>query len=103
VAVARSAIVLACAGIVLAGGLALARPMKVITEPNSCTGSWQCPSGMFCQTPVGACWRRGVCAGSRQFCIAGAPKICGCDHRTYRNDCAAKASRVNVLHTGACQ
>lgn len=98
----KKAIVSACAVLVLAGGLALARPMKVITLQNSCISSWQCPRGEFCETPVGACRGRGVCAGPRHFCLAGAPKICGCDHRTHRNYCVAQASRVSVLHTGAC-
>ncbi len=96
----KAAIAAACAGLVLASGLAFAGPM--VPGQSHCVSSLQCHGGTFCLTPAGACWARGVCAGTRHLCLPSAPKVCGCDRRTYRNECAALAARMNVLHTGAC-
>ncbi|MCB9639007.1 MAG: hypothetical protein H6727_08940 [Myxococcales bacterium] len=45
----------------------------------------------------------GVCTARPQNCTALAAQVCGCDGKTYGNECSADAAGVSVQATGACK
>ena len=69
----------------------------------------QCDAGLFCQSKPGTCGRydlTGICAVKPRFCpqITG-PKlvVCGCDGKTFFNDCARRQAGVSLAHKGKCE
>lgn len=75
-------------------------------ETQACGGSTgvTCGEGQFCKSAVGQCAdnAEGVCARLPQLCPAPINRVCGCDGKTYSNECMAHAAGVNVASTGAC-
>src|SRR5438270_12468146 len=67
----------------------------------------QCDPGAFCNFPTGTCGRfdmLGTCA-SLHFaarCSTAPAPVCGCDGRTYRNDCLRESGGVSKAHAGRC-
>jgi hypothetical protein len=72
---------------------------------NSCGGK-TCAVGQFCQYPVnsgcGANHQAGSCAPKPPFCMALGAPVCGCDNKTYSNECLAWNAGVSVKSQGAC-
>jgi hypothetical protein len=69
----------------------------------------QCNAGLFCQKKAGQCFFAdggGTCAKVPRFCpeITG-PKlvVCGCDGKTYGNDCERQRAMVSLAHKGKCE
>lgn len=80
------------------------------------------PEG-FCEMPPGACASlpitgsggaagaqptppprfEGMCVGKPEACPALFAPVCGCDGRTYANDCARQAAGVSKLSQGTCE
>jgi len=75
--------------------------------PRVCGGSEHsaCPAGRFCQMPPGRCGEdgMGVCTVRPDYCIQMYRPVCGCDARTYANDCDAQRAGVNLAHEGPCR
>ncbi len=65
----------------------------------------QCNPGLFCQHPTGACFIfdiGGTCARVPRFCPQIYRPVCGCNGKTYPNDCVRQAAMVSKAHDGKC-
>jgi hypothetical protein len=66
----------------------------------SCGPDAYCASlGHACRAPDGY----GVCARRPTICPEIFIPVCGCDGRTYPNDCQAERAGSSVSHRGACR
>ncbi len=64
-----------------------------------------CADGDYCDfgKTCGASDQGGQCTKIPQACYDLYSPVCGCDDKTYGNDCDAAAAGVSVLHTGECE
>ena len=74
---------------------------------QTCGGSANllCDAGLFCQKAAGRCSANdlsGKCAKVPQICITIFRPVCGCDGKTYGNDCVRQVAKVSLNHNGAC-
>jgi hypothetical protein len=66
----------------------------------------QCPAGEACKFPVNQCNvadLSGTCVKVPSTCPTGGTKVCGCDNKTYANECELLKSGVHQRHRGACK
>jgi hypothetical protein len=69
----------------------------------------ECNPGLFCQRKPGQCFIAdipGTCARIPRFCpqITGRKLVvCGCDGKTYGNDCMRQQAGVSLAHKGKCE
>jgi Kazal-type serine protease inhibitor domain len=64
-----------------------------------------CDKGLFCEPPTNTCHVAdvaGVCRRIPEVCFAIAAPVCGCDGKTYGNDCERQVAGVARAHAGAC-
>jgi Kazal-type serine protease inhibitor domain len=64
-----------------------------------------CNRGLFCQRATGQCFFPdigGTCAAVPRFCPHIIRPVCGCDGKTYGNDCKRLQARVSKSHDGMC-
>jgi hypothetical protein len=77
-------------------------------EPTACGGllGADCPKGQYCNFALdaqcGAADQTGVCAAIPEVCYELYAPVCGCDDKTYPNDCYAAAAGVSVVQQGEC-
>ena len=77
-------------------------------EGQACGGlqGGGCPAGQFCDVTIpntcGGADLSGNCRVVEEVCAEIYQPVCGCDGRTYDNDCFRRAARVQLGHAGAC-
>jgi Kazal-type serine protease inhibitor domain len=65
----------------------------------------KCNRGLFCQHPPGTCFfadMSGTCERVPRFCPHVVMPVCGCDRKTYNNDCERQRAGVSKDHDGKC-
>ncbi|MCP9625788.1 Kazal-type serine protease inhibitor family protein [Rhodopseudomonas palustris] len=65
-----------------------------------------CGPDHFCDHHVGTCGLIGAtghCARVPQVCPRILRPVCGCDGKTYANDCLRQAAMVSKAHNGRCR
>ena len=96
-----------------AAGVALDHAGECSTTPGGDEGDMcggiaglPCDKGLFCEPPPASCRVAdvaGVCKRIPQVCTADIRPVCGCDGKTYGNDCARQVAGVALNHQGACR
>lgn len=73
---------------------------------EGCTGTCTKSSDYCDYAADAACGEtgaKGTCKAKPQDCPSVEKPVCGCDNKTYSNECKAHAAGVSVMRDGACQ
>jgi hypothetical protein len=98
----------ACLAHAASVNIASSGPCPLPDGGSPCALNSDCATGLYCKKA--SCDAvTGICAGEPNFDVCfqeaqdgGYAPACGCDHRTYDNDCLAASEGVSVDFEGAC-
>jgi len=93
-------------GLVLAFSIGLSLPAPVEAQ-TVCIRDSDCAATEFCEFAAGTCPKRnsgaqGTCVVKPEGCTQQYDPVCGCDNKTYSNDCVRRMAGVSLKSTGAC-
>jgi Kazal-type serine protease inhibitor domain len=94
---------LTLAVVLVAGAL----PVHAAGVGETCGGiaAIQCDAGLACRYEAGQCSTAdlgGACVSVPETCPKGGQQVCGCDGKTYANECEIMKAGVAPDHKGAC-
>jgi Kazal-type serine protease inhibitor domain len=101
----KSVGIVAVVAMALLLGLSGSAGAKVGAKCGGALGS-ACGAGEFCEHATGACSPPdlvGTCARVPEFCAMIFQPVCGCNGRTFANDCERQRDRVSKAHDEKCQ
>src|ERR1700712_4761858 len=81
---------------------------KAMSKGAMCGGiaGLKCPDGQACRYPTNMCNvadLAGTCVKVPATCPKGGAKVCGCDGKTYANQCELLKAGVREASKGACK
>jgi hypothetical protein len=88
-------------------GVSCATAAQAAKVGESCGGftGARCDKGLWCDPLPGSCGSGepiGTCVKVGRFCPQVVMKVCGCNGKTYNNDCKRQQQKVGKRHDGAC-
>ena len=101
---------LAAGALFVVGLLLFAAAARAVPLGQPCGGpeGAACDKGLWCEPTEGACGSNaGMCVKVPRLCIArkhgkSFQPVCGCNNKTYSNDCFRRAYKVAKSHDGKC-
>jgi hypothetical protein len=80
---------------------------KASTKAQMCGGiaGLSCPEGQACRYPTNKCNvadLSGTCVKVKNPCPTSGAKVCGCDGKTYDNECLLLTAGIREASKGAC-
>ena len=73
-------------------------------DDKVCKADADCATGQFCELKPGTCGEQGSgrCAERPEICTRELKPVCGCDNKTYPNDCERRNAGVSLKSEGEC-
>ncbi len=100
---------LAAAALIVVCGIGCGSAFAAIANLDEACGGPDkitCNSALYCQLPAGQCSNAaaaGTCVKAPDFCMRVSRPVCGCNGKTYANECDARHAKVAIDTTGACK
>lgn len=69
----------------------------------TCNTNQDCSRNEFCLYAEGECKEPGICTKYPEVCPEIYAPVCGCDGKTYGNDCYAYAEGMSIDYQGECK